>query len=178
MIFGVHTYGRVEQVPGVFYRATPFFHINFLPLLPIGGVIVVDRKALRTAEHLHVKTPFSILSFAMAYVRAALWFGVVVTVIATFVLLTDPVLRNRDPGESILGIGSAAGCGFLLWLSHRLTRASHRRARAIADDIGLDRLVVDAYFIDNTDRSVERELPANVATSPKSAGQDDVFRLE
>ena len=42
VVFGTGLYGRVDKVPGAFSVATKFFHIFWVPLLPLGSHIVVD----------------------------------------------------------------------------------------------------------------------------------------
>jgi hypothetical protein len=42
VVYGTGLYGRVDTVPGAFSVATKFFHIFWVPLLPLGSHIVVD----------------------------------------------------------------------------------------------------------------------------------------
>jgi len=42
VVYGTGLYGRVDTVPGAFTVATKFFHIFWVPLLPLGSHIVVD----------------------------------------------------------------------------------------------------------------------------------------
>ena len=37
---GRRLYGKVDEVPGVCHVATPFFHINLIPLIPFQSVVV------------------------------------------------------------------------------------------------------------------------------------------
>src|SRR5262245_48789843 len=47
-IWGERLSGRIDQVPGLCYVATLFFHIFFFPLVPFGTYIVVDGTVQRT----------------------------------------------------------------------------------------------------------------------------------
>ncbi len=40
LIFGVRLFGRAEIVPGVFFIATRFFHVCFIPLIPMQSFVI------------------------------------------------------------------------------------------------------------------------------------------
>jgi hypothetical protein len=42
IIFGQKMYGKVDRVPGLCYVVTQFAHLNFLPLIPTGGYIIIE----------------------------------------------------------------------------------------------------------------------------------------
>ncbi|MBN8226280.1 hypothetical protein JYK02_02015 [Corallococcus macrosporus] len=44
VIFGSRLYGKVDAVPGLGYVATKFGHINFVPLIPLEGWLVVAEE--------------------------------------------------------------------------------------------------------------------------------------
>ncbi|MBN9683210.1 MULTISPECIES: hypothetical protein [unclassified Corallococcus] len=44
VIFGSRLYGKVDEIPGVGYVATKFGHINFVPLIPLEGWLVVAEE--------------------------------------------------------------------------------------------------------------------------------------
>jgi hypothetical protein len=41
-VHGERFYGYVDHVPGLAYIATRFFHLNFVPLIPLGSFVIVD----------------------------------------------------------------------------------------------------------------------------------------
>ena len=41
VIHGSRLYGKVDRVPGLFHVATRFFHIYYIPLIPLGSTVVV-----------------------------------------------------------------------------------------------------------------------------------------
>ncbi len=45
LIFGVRLFGRAEIVPGVFFIATRFFHICFVPLIPMQSFVIFEDSA-------------------------------------------------------------------------------------------------------------------------------------
>ncbi|RKH57102.1 hypothetical protein [Corallococcus aberystwythensis] len=44
VIFGSRLYGKVDAVPGLGYVATKFGHLNFVPLIPLEGWLVVAEE--------------------------------------------------------------------------------------------------------------------------------------
>jgi len=42
IIYGTRLYGRVDAVPGLFFVATRFFHIFWIPLVPLGSHVVLE----------------------------------------------------------------------------------------------------------------------------------------
>lgn len=43
-VWGTRLYGKVDEVPGLFHVATKFFHIWFLPLIPLGSHVVIEKS--------------------------------------------------------------------------------------------------------------------------------------
>ena len=41
-VYGQRLYGKVDHVPGMFYVSTMFFHVNYVPLVPLGSYVVLD----------------------------------------------------------------------------------------------------------------------------------------
>lgn len=44
---GVGKYGRVDRVPGLFHVSSNFLYFNWLPLVPLGSVLVPEKDATR-----------------------------------------------------------------------------------------------------------------------------------
>ncbi|MFP2898880.1 hypothetical protein [Corallococcus sp. 4LFB] len=44
VIFGSRLYGKVDAIPGLGYVATKFGHINFVPLIPLEGWLVIAEE--------------------------------------------------------------------------------------------------------------------------------------
>ena len=76
-VYGTRYLGKINVVPGLFHVATKFFHINFVPLVPLGSAIVIENSDHKMANGqlgiLAVKLPFNWQSFFMAYFRTILW---------------------------------------------------------------------------------------------------------
>lgn len=75
IVYGTHHFGWVDQVPGVGCVATRFFHIMWIPLIPLGTVFVLEDERA-------VKQPWSLKSVVVAYVRSFFFWSAVASVIA------------------------------------------------------------------------------------------------
>src|SRR5262245_34049471 len=69
LIYGSKLYGRVDEVPGMFYVATRFGHIWYLPLIPMGSVMVLEASGKPMGM---ISVGFNFKSFALAWLRAGL----------------------------------------------------------------------------------------------------------
>jgi hypothetical protein len=128
-IYGKRLYGKVDHVPGLFYVATAFVHLNFVPLFPTGSFLVIDDG---TGEK-GVSIGWSAKSMLMAWLRAncivAAPIMLIVGLIAYWQLL-------------VFGLAIIA----LLILSYSLIRVGRERAVALAVRGKLDPTFVHDHF--------------------------------
>ena len=130
---GEQLYGKVDHVPGHFHVATRFFYVQFLPLLPLGSVIVVEEPLSKEGWQ-NQATKFSLKSVLMAWFRAAL---VIVGPILIIVGMVE--LADRKPDRSFgAGMICTGVCLFgLNWFTYRITCARPDRALAIGTELGV-----------------------------------------
>jgi hypothetical protein len=145
---GVHGeafYGRVDRVPGLFVVATRFFHINFIPLVPIAGHLLFDTPSGPAGG---VKIPLSGKSVFVGYYRG--WVGAAAAVLlglgfgfaaetvavpagmalglAAGVGLTVAAVRPAGPvWWAGLAAAVAASAAVLAWDANRPPPAGNRR---------------------------------------------------
>jgi hypothetical protein len=147
MIFisGTQTYGKVDQVPGLFYVTTKFFHIQFIPLVPVGSYVYLDRGR-KSESYAGFSIGLSGKSILFAWFRVALFLGVVAAVVAGAVAGME-YLEHRGSfknfGVAVLALGMLV---YLLYGSYRVSRAGAARARKIAAAAGLPPELIANYF--------------------------------
>lgn len=133
---GKRFFGRVDRVPGLFYVATAFIHLFWFPLIPLGTSIVLENSERAgpggsTTYRVH-KTGFSFKSFLIAYFRAVLIFPIVFAIVipaaAYFGLLAEKFAPVPDPAYWGTVLGIVFGGSLLVWLSHKITAPSKKRA--------------------------------------------------
>lgn len=185
IMFGTRLFGAVDQVPGVFHVATKFFHLNFIPLIPTGSVLILD-KTLTDGELLGVETGLSFKSVLAGWVRAAIIVAAIVTGFMTFLYLIEAfdagpgARRGADEESSLI---AAAVFPLLLgawWLSYRATRASFATAKYWLERVDLWEQfgpLVELKFHAQTVPPAD-DLAAHHTQPAAPGGADDVFRLE
>jgi uncharacterized membrane protein YdfJ with MMPL/SSD domain len=120
-VFGTKFFGKIQNVPGLFYVATRFFHVFFVPLIPLGTYLVFENSAKYEAGRDRISTlvkpiPFSIATVLIAWLRTVLILIVVGSTIGA--------VFGKAVAAAILAIASVLS----LHLSYVLTRANVERA--------------------------------------------------
>jgi hypothetical protein len=152
--FGTKLMGKVDDVPRMGYVATQFFHINYLPLIPTGTYFVLEESG---DNFRGVTLPLSFKSILVAWLRAALFIGFIVTVIVAIIMFADE--------KTAEGIGACVGGMLLVALFFGtyylpfISRAGYHRAMELAQRIGLNE---------------EAVLMLEVAYGRKSAAEADL----
>jgi hypothetical protein len=153
-VFGWRYMGKIGIVPGLLHVATRFFHINFLPFIPLGSAIVLANSTHRMANGkegiLTVKIPFNWKSFLMAYWRGYLYvafFGSMALLalnqfIAASGQKSGPLYPPADPSLLSANLAAIAISGLLLYWSFRASLASRERALELGRLAGFDEQAV------------------------------------
>jgi hypothetical protein len=66
--YGQHLFGQVDRVPGVFYVSTMFWHVNFLPLVPLRSHVVLEGTE-KDEGFQGVRIPLNLKSVLTGYLR-------------------------------------------------------------------------------------------------------------
>lgn len=128
--------GKVDEVPRLGYVATQFFHVNYIPLIPVGTYFV-----LGTGDDSHkVSIPFSPKSILIAWLRAALFAAFILAIIFTIVAFAE----KQTPAAIGLGFsGGLAMAGFCLtYYIPFISRAGYQRALELSQRIGASEEIV------------------------------------
>ncbi|KAL3933540.1 MAG: hypothetical protein SGBAC_010356 [Bacillariaceae sp.] len=156
IVFGTRLFGLTDRVPGLFYVATKFFHINFVPLCPLSTYLVIEAKGLGPRG---INVPMSSDSLIVAWVRAFAWIVAFASTLMTVAYF--PSSENKSGTAYKLQMQNFATvlicfflfCGIALFLQchSSLRNASYARATEICSTMvpggsqGLQRLV-DRHF--------------------------------
>ncbi|MGE3805363.1 MAG: hypothetical protein AB7K24_11880 [Gemmataceae bacterium] len=145
--FGTNHYGKVDQVPGLFHVKTKFFHVHFIPLIPLGSYLLFDSNP-ENAEGIPIG--WSWKSVLFAWLRATLLLtGAFLSLIA----LTGLVLLLEEPEHwqvvSVLCVVSLA-LFVLLYFSFSWTRARPLRALCLARLAEIEPEELAEYFVHHT----------------------------
>jgi hypothetical protein len=139
IIFGTRTFGKVDQVPGLFYVVTRFGHFDFLPLIPMESYVLMDDGSQRG-----VPIGTSGKSVLVAWLRAILLISAVFLVLGGIIGLA----QARDE-EKLSFVMKIVGGSLLLpfwWASYRWTHAGLDRALELAEYLEIPPRVIHVYF--------------------------------
>jgi hypothetical protein len=149
-MYGTRLYGKVDHAPGLFYVATTFFYINFVPLVPTGSFLVIDDGTEKNG----VKISLSPWSMLVGWGRAI---GFVAGPILLLIGLFDDNLDAAGRlGFAAGGVGLFAAAVTSYWLMG----IGRDRAARLAEQAGLDPAFVHDHF-DELEGKPPAERPRN-----------------
>jgi len=131
VIAGVRMAGKVDKVPRLGHVATQFFHLYYVPLIPLGTYFVAVNSPSNASG---IPLPLSAKSIFIGWLRTACWLGLVVA--GVFLILG---LAERDPVRVAAGLLGIVFAGLLLpilYLWPLIMQAGYERAIALARRIG------------------------------------------
>jgi hypothetical protein len=147
VFFGTRMYGKVDHCPGLFYVATRFFYLQFVPLIPVGSYLVIDGTESERGMS-GASIGLSGKSVFFTYLRTALMLGGVSLAIAAVVLGIQAAERQLSWLPALgLGVGAIV-CFILFPLTYKISRASPARAVYLAERAGIDLRVVAEHFLE------------------------------
>lgn len=140
IVHGKRLYGKVDEVPGLFYVATKFYHFWFLPVIPLGSHIVLSKTDRGWRG---VPCGLSLKSVAAAWLRVVTPVLLVIGLVSTIAAFNTPHPYTAVPTTVVCLL--LASC--LFWWSYaRSLRPSYKRAHRLVDKLEVSddaRLMVD-----------------------------------
>lgn len=125
LIWGSRLYGKVDAVPGVFFVATRFGHLWYLPLLPLSSHLVFDET---DDGWRGVEIPMASKSVVVAWGRLALGVLAVVSLVNVFHAMGN----GTGLAPYIVLLAGAVGLFAFSYRSSGIARATPERARELA----------------------------------------------
>lgn len=145
---GTNFYGKIDRVPGLFYVATRFSHVFYVPLIPMGTHLVVDDAQNASAKSLgfllggqkfrSVRLGFSLKSLLYAWAKLALVLLIVLAVYDLWKLWSFGV-SYQAASEVVWRILTTILASLaMLWLIRWTSYASEARALELGRSLGFD----------------------------------------
>jgi hypothetical protein len=144
-------YGKVDQVPGLFYVATLFTYENLFPMVPIRSYLIFEGDSDRG-----IRLPLQRMSVLVAYLRG-IGFGIapVSLLPAGFFFFAWYLRLHEYTLAAVLWLGLSILPIVFAVASYWMTSASRARAVALAVQAGLDPTFVHEHF----DRLEGKDVP-------------------
>jgi hypothetical protein len=126
-VFGLRLYGRVDAVPGQFHVATEFYHVQFLPVVPMQTWLITSQDG---SGWQGVKIPLCRKSVAVAWARGV---SALATVVAGIWALAEAGGRTGGDWQAPAALTLVAALVFAATkFSHAINRAICERACELA----------------------------------------------
>lgn len=147
LVWGSKMYGRVDDVPGLFYVATRFGHLWYLPLIPMGSFVVLEREGKIVSA---VPIGLCLKSFFMAWFRTAL----VILTVGCFCFVLLELLDNKRPKlvdlivPCSIFLAVALTCAFVSY-GKPFRRAKYLRALQLSEKAHFNdagKIMLEAHF--------------------------------
>lgn len=172
MLGGQNFYGKIDRVPGLFYVATQFIHLFYIPLIPMGAHLVLedtDDMALRKAAPWRYGTAksidflvggnsfrsarmgFNLRSLAYAWINIYLVIVMLMNAHTLWEIWRYPSLYEY--ASSWPALGKIVACLVALWVIRWSSFASERRALELGRGLGFD----DATILSHMRRGSGRD---------------------
>lgn len=138
IFYGYRSYGKIDRVTGLFYVVTEFFHLNWVPLIPVRTYLVVEGRDV-DGRRAGVPIRLSLKSILVTWLRAGsvlLFASGVVMMIAE---LEDRWRRRQPFAMDWIGVDAVllGGPIFLWFFASWLARASRQRMLHLAQLLGI-----------------------------------------
>lgn len=164
IIWGSGVYGKVDEVPRLFHVATRFGHLYYVPLIPLGSVVVLQNSA---DGFQGINIPLSGKSVIFAWLRAVLVIGAIAGTIYGLVQLSE---GHASEGFGFL-IGAAVALGGWVYSKKAggINRASYARAVQLGELLGISeqaRLMIEVAYGQMTAEEAASRLAAVQPISP------------
>ncbi|QEL15290.1 hypothetical protein [Limnoglobus roseus] len=108
-VHGEHMYGYVDRVPGLCYVSTRFFHINFVPLIPLGSFVVLEGTEAEQGFQ-GKRIGFNAKSVLLGYFRG--WVGLAVIVLFGYCAIQAGEIWSDGADALTRGL---VICGLVAW---------------------------------------------------------------
>lgn len=176
IVLGSSKYGKTDQLPGLFYVVTEFFHVYYVPLIPLHSVVMLEGSG----EKIYKKIPMAWKSVLVTYLRGLVGVGAFVCTAIFLGIMFNLFQKNKDR-QLVDNVWYFLGFAILGWLlvvlSYYGSKPSPVRALELARhlDIPMEN-IVDHYLDDprveelmNQPKEEQPELPGSDVNSPPPA---------
>jgi 4-amino-4-deoxy-L-arabinose transferase-like glycosyltransferase len=139
IVWGTRLFGKVDEVPGLFHVATQFFHVWYVPLIPLGTHLVFEEGG-EGWQGLPVR--LSLKSVTVAWVRG---FAAAGAIVFGLIGLTEGSGWNPTLTRALV----CAALFALLKFYRGFRRASYERAVELAEEADLPpsaRIMLDVEY--------------------------------
>lgn len=133
IVWGERLCGRVNQVDNQVHVATRFFHVQYIPLLPLNSYIIINHTEA-DGQFEGVPIPLSWKSVLATYLRTILLIGSGAFLIRAFLMFNG----EEQNATQLLALFNLMIGGFLafgIWISYQLMRANEKDSQYLFQEL-------------------------------------------
>jgi hypothetical protein len=179
VIWGDRLMGRCDTIPGIGHVATKFFHLQFIPLIPLESYLVLQPGRASCPE---IPIPLCKKSVLVAYSRAGFVIGGFICSLVGFLMLCNP-RPHLTASLTLFAVGPIAALLFLASYFFRpFAHASYERARLIvkqANTAGTLQIAVEVAYgrLSAAEADLQcSKIPESENLVPKTTAQNGIPR--
>jgi hypothetical protein len=183
VIWGQRMYGRVDRFAGS-HIATRFFHLYYLPLIPLSSWLVLEEQA--EGRFLGLSIPLSGRSVLLAWLRVISVVGLAVAGFNTMERISGASEIDAEGMTWAVFAGLAVAIGFFAYFRlGKLSRAD-KAQRAVYYDfagkfvdvalLGEGRAAIKARTIEETDRHLVKHALSGYRSAPQTSWREIATR--
>jgi hypothetical protein len=168
IISGVRFAGKVDAVPHVGHVATRFFHLYWVPLIPVGTFLVIEENE---DDFKGFPLPLNGKSIVVGYLRTLGWIGLAASIGGAFIAAGDKHFGRA--GLALLAALLAAGMLTILYRLSIFRHASYERAKELgrlarlpAEQLLMLEVAYGRMNADQAERALLQQLETAGASSP------------
>lgn len=135
LIWGERICGRIDHVPGKCHVATRFFHLYYVPLIPLSSWVIVEGTESEQGFH-GCQIGMSGKSVLFGWLQAALVVFGIINLIWGVIALTDPVQAADHSGAILKFVLGVLSLGVWVLFNFRPLQASAERADQLLQHLG------------------------------------------
>ncbi|HKI30973.1 MAG TPA: hypothetical protein VKA46_03850 [Gemmataceae bacterium] len=172
VVSGTNYFGVVDRVPGLYYVATRFFHVGYMPIMPLESYLIFTWPGQTGRRGRRI--PLSPKSVLVGWVRGACGMALWLTVVCSLLILLAMDRHHMHASDGrwlLLRIGAVfAVSGAVLAMTIVFNKASPRRAAELRKYLeppkqsAYDRLTTKDKWV----LELEEQLTGNPDPSPQS----------
>ena len=146
IIWGQRMCGTTDHVGDLCHVRTRFFHLYWIPLIPVQSFILLSGSAGGNLKG--VATSLSFKSVLLGWLRTALVFAVGGGFVGALINGCDFAANQETEALGLTIFCAALAVASILgyWLTVRFSHASYGRALQMAEELGLPPAYIDRYF--------------------------------
>jgi hypothetical protein len=148
LVFGTSKYGKTDHLPGLFHVMTEFFHVYYVPLVPLRSAVHMDNAGEAPGTPISMSGKSVLVTYLRGLVGVAAFLSTLIF-LGTMFNVFNPRKHPHVIENRWLFLAAAVVGWFLVALSYRWTKPSPVRALELANTLDLPMESIVEHYLDD-----------------------------